>query len=196
MQYRVAEIKETADELAARLEHKNFYAEKIAGLKPESRRLREILAVRCLLKEMTGEEQEVSYDEEGKPSLVNTETARFISISHTEGYAAVILSEKPVGIDIERRGKKVEKVISRFMQDSEIVLANNSALFSHLIWSAKEAAYKVLGKEYFDLQNLTLVNEIDFEKEIITMIVKGFDMPLAIHFKYTEDYVICYLTLD
>ena len=97
----------------------------------------------------------------------------------------------------------MEKVVSKFMQDAEIALVESLQnasddkeqarfLCLHLIWSAKEAAFKVLGQEYYDLQNLTCVREIDFINKVMKMEVNG-QNPLAIHFDYTEDYVLCYL---
>ena len=37
----------------------------------------------------------------------------------TTDYAAVIASEHPVGIDIERRGKRVARVVSHFLKPDE-----------------------------------------------------------------------------
>lgn len=194
MQYRIARIDKTAEEYEALLVHKEYYAEKVANLKPESRRRLEVLAVRCLLKDMMGDEQKIVYNENGAPSF--SSGTQYLSISHTDGFVAAVIGEKPVGIDIERRGRRVEKVVSKFMQDSEIALAEtiDKLLAMHLIWSAKEAAFKVLGQDYYDLQNLTCVTKIDFENKIMNMNVSGKD-PLTIHFDYTEEFVLCYLIL-
>lgn len=204
MQYRVAHIDKTADEYEASLENKDYYADKVADLKPESRRRLEVLAVRCLLKDMMGEEQQIAYNQYGAPSFVKPSSQTpYLSISHTDGFVAAIVGGKPVGIDVERRGRRVEKVVSKFMQDAEIALVESLQnasddkeqarfLCLHLIWSAKEAAFKVLGQEYYDLQNLTCVKEIDFINKVMKMEVNG-QNPLTVHFDYTEDFVLCYL---
>ena len=197
MLHKVSAIDRTADEYEWQLEHKEYYASKVANLKPESRRRLEILAVRCLLKDMMGEEQEVVYDEFGAPSL--SDSNLFLSISHTDGYVAAIIGDQPVGIDIERRGKRVERVRSKFLQASEEALLNSESdpmLSMHLIWSAKEAVFKFLGQKYYDLQNLTCITRIDFEERFMTMDVEGRNKPLTIHFEYTDEYVLCYSISD
>lgn len=193
--YIIWKIDETEDELRNSLSHPEYFAAKIANLKPGSRRLLEILAVRRALKELFyGEEQEVFYDEHGCPSLAPGKPC--ISISHTHGYAAVITSDVPVGIDIERIGNRVERVVSHFLKPEETVTL---ALYSeqvpalHLAWSAKEAAFKILGQKYFDLQKLTTVTSIDVTHKTLTLTVEGHDKPLIVHYDYTEDYVLAYV---
>lgn len=197
MQYKVAAITQTADELEAQLQHPELYATKVANLKPESRRRLEVLAVRCLLKQMTGEEQAILYDDHGAPSLASGDS--YISISHTDGYVAAIIGQNPVGIDIERRGRRVERVRSKFLQEAEEALVAQTpdpVLTMHLIWSAKEAVFKFLGPDYYDLQRLTQVTSIDFAQSQMSMEVKGFDHPLTISFEYTNDYVLCHSSIQ
>ena len=197
MQYKVAAITQTADQLEAQLQHRDLYAAKVANLKPESRRRLEVLAVRCLLKEMMGEEQAVVYDEHGAPSLASG--SDYISISHTDGYVAAIIGQNPVGIDVERRGRRVERVRSKFLQPAEETLVAHTPdpqLSMHLIWSAKEAVFKFLGPDYYDLQNLTQITSIDFSQSQMSMQVKGLDHPLIICFEYTKDYVLCHSSIQ
>lgn len=193
--YIVWKITETETELLTSLEHPEYFAEKVASLKPGSRRLLEVLAVRRALKELFyGEEQRVLYDEHGKPSLPAGKP--YISISHTQDYAAVISSEVPVGIDIERIGNRVEKVVSHFLKEQELVTL---ALYAekvpslHLAWSAKEAAFKILGPDYYDLQHLTSVISIDAVNKVLLLAVEGREKPLSIHFDFNEAYVLAWV---
>ncbi len=197
MLVKVSRIDKTAEEYEAQLEYKEYYAAKVANLRPDSRRRLEILATRCLLKEMLDGEQIVSYDEYGAPSL--TGSGQYVSISHTDGYVAVIIAGKPVGIDIERRGRRVERVRSKFMQPAEDQLVGatpDPVLSMHLIWSAKETVFKYLGQQYYDLQRLTCVTNIDFDRHLITMKAVGLSNPLIINFETTENYVLCYSILS
>lgn len=190
-------IDQTVAQYEAMLEHKDYYAGKIANLKPESRRMIEVLAVRCLIKELLGEEKKLVYDQYGAPRFADD--SRQLSISHTDGYVAVAIDDKPVGIDIERRGRRVERVCSKFLQPSEEALVSGQddpLLAMHLIWSAKEAVFKFLGHNYFDLQNLTCVIDFDFNQKIMLMEVERMKKIQTIHFDYNEDYVLCYSTLD
>ena len=201
--YIVWRINETEEELRASLSRPELFAEKVQNLKPGSRRLLEVLAVRRALKELFyGEEHQVIYDEHGKPSLAVPEDHSdgrklpFISISHTQDYAAVISSETPVGIDIERIGTRVQKVVSHFLKEEELVtlsLYTEKVPALHLAWSAKEAAFKILGQAFYDLQHLTTVTHIDTEKKTILLTVKGRPQPLIVHYDYTEDYVLAWV---
>lgn len=196
--YIIWNINETEEELRASLSHPEYFAEKIANLKPGSRRLLEVLAVRRALKELFyGEEQEVVYDEHGKPSLKAGKP--YISISHTHGYAAVISSDVPVGIDIERIGNRVEKVISHFLKQEELVtlaLYSDAVPALHLAWSAKEAAFKILGQEYYDLQHLTTISHINVAQKTMSLNVEGRPQSLIVHYDYTEDYVLAWVQDD
>lgn len=203
MDYIVWKITETEEELRASLEHPEYFAQKVQNLKPGSRRLLEVLAVRRALKELFyGQEQHVGYSDEGKPFLLPLDseqktTVQQISISHTNGYAAVIVDDGPVGIDIEQRGARVQKVTSHFLRHEELAVLALSAdldLALHLAWSAKETAFKVLGRDYYDLQRLTTVTRIDWTKKLLLLAVSGRKEPMLISFDYTEDYVLTYLT--
>ncbi len=193
--YIIWNITETEDELRQSLTHPEYFAEKIANLKPGSRRLLEVLAVRRALKELFyGEEQEVVYDEHGKPSLKAGKP--YISISHTQGYAAVISSDVPVGIDIERIGNRVEKVVSHFLKQEELVtlaLYSDTVPALHLAWSAKEAVFKILGQEYYDLQHLTTVSHFNVAQKTLLLNVDGRQTPLIVHYDYTEEYVVAWV---
>lgn len=115
-------------------------------------RRREWLSVRALLRELAGGDCEILYQPSGKPYLSDAST--FISISHTRGYVAVILGQKPVGIDIEQYGPRVHKVASRFMRADESAMPfegdDTWSLLLH--WSAKETMFKCLDSEAVDFQ--------------------------------------------
>lgn len=218
--YIVWHITESEQELLDSLTHHEYFAQKVANLKTGSRRKLEVLAVRRALKELFyGKEQVVVYDEHGRPSLAasietepqipaskkeaepqDPEPLPYISISHTADYAAVITSDNPVGIDIERRGNRVGRVVRHFLKPEEVarltLLAGKDEalmqLLLHLSWSAKEAAYKVLGHEYYDLQRLTSVTMVSMPLRQITLEVQGQEQPMVLHFDYTDDYVLTF----
>ena len=204
--YIIWHMEESEEELRSQLSHPEYYADQVAKLKPGSKRLKEVLAVRCALKVLFyGEEQQVCYDASGAPSLPN---GPFLSISHTADYAAVCVSPDPVGIDIERIGTRVQRVVSQFLKEEELVLlqmvsnvTDSSVLplpdvepFSlalHLAWSAKEAIYKVLGHDYFDLKQLVSVVYIDWHHQSLWLLVEGKPTPWRVKFICHPDYVFC-----
>lgn len=201
--YIIWRIDESEAELLSSFRHPEYFAEKIAPLKSGSRRILEVLAVRRALCELCyGEEQQVLYDAEGRPFLSSPfvapsgEVFPHIAISHTDRYAAVALSPVPVGIDIERRGNRVERVVSHFLKPSEVavlLLSSDYTLALHLAWSAKEAAFKILGREYYDLQHLTSVVQIDMASSLLLLQVEGRDLPLSVHFTVHDDYVFTWV---
>jgi len=205
LDYIIWHIDESEDELLASLKHPEYFADKIANLKSGSRRKLEVLAVRRALKELCyGDEQQICYDAEGRPSLCTPFTSpegemfTHIGISHTDAYAAVALSPLPVGIDIERRGRRVQRVVSHFLKPEEVsllLLTNDYNLALHMAWSAKEAAYKILGKAYYDLQNLTTVTFVDLNPLQAQIILKaeGRNKPLTVHFSLHEEYVFAWV---
>lgn len=134
----VWEITERTDELLSLLENIDF----TRGLSSE-KRLSELTAVRVLLKTLAKEEKIIQYTAEGKPYL--SDNSYNISISHTKGYAAVILSKNDkVGIDIEYISDKVKRVRSRFISDHEYIDDKNEIIHLLLHWSAKESMYKAI----------------------------------------------------
>jgi len=201
--YIVWRMDETEEALCAQLEHPEFFAEKIEPLKPGSRRRHEVLAVRCAMKVLfEGTELPVLYTADGAPYLPeNTFQGKpcFISISHTQGFAMAIRSEVPVGADIERRGDRVQRVVSHFLRPEELTtlqLAGGDVQVAlHLAWSAKEAAFKVLGKAYYDLQQLTTVLFIDWDTQLLCLAVQGRKKPLQIHFDVHPEYVLTWVQL-
>lgn len=114
--------------------------------KSNARRM-EYICERALLKDMmNGKIVKIFHNEDGKPILNN---GLNISISHTRGYIAIILSEtKNVGIDIEYVSDRVEKIASRFMREDE----SADDIMSLLVhWCAKETLYKLFHQNILTL---------------------------------------------
>ena len=113
----VWKIEESSEELLSMLEQTSEYLPFLQQIKTEKRR-QEWLASRVLLKELAGEELLIAYHDDGAPYLLDSSLS--LSISHTNGYAAVLLQEQgAVGIDIEYRSDRVLKIRSRFMSPEE-----------------------------------------------------------------------------
>ncbi len=205
------QIAETASELKAQLQLPDMYADRIARLPEDSRRMREILAVRCLLKAMTGEEQRVLYDKDGKPLVpqqmesVRYENGKeihyvwsYLSISHTDGWAAVILSDHPVGIDIERLGRQVQHVTSHFLKAPEMEFLQDDVEL-HIAWCVKESLFKILGRDYYDLRRRTSVRKICYARRngnnrqgTVEVAVEEQGLK-TLYFKTNDNFVLTYI---
>lgn len=94
-------------------------------------------------------------DADGKPMATS------ISISHTDSYVAIMDCSEPCGVDIELMDRRVEHLSLRFACEGELAVCRtifpaNPAL---MVWCAKEALYKVLGREGVDFRrDLSLVS--------------------------------------
>lgn len=143
---------ETLEELLSILPHREKYEESLKRFTASHRRL-EWLAVRVLLYRLLGEERKICYYPSGKPFF--EDHSGFISISHTRGYVAVILSkESEVGIDIEQYGHRVEKVAHKFMREDEKISSylNEDVWGLLLHWSAKEVMFKCMNESEVDFR--------------------------------------------
>lgn len=114
----------------------------------EGRLSSERRCVRILLGALLGTGGELPYAHrtDGSPFLPAYPDLH-VSVSHTEGWALVAVSDRAVGVDIERWGEQAERVARRFLHPEEENWARSSPearTALHLLWSGKEAAYKLV----------------------------------------------------
>ena len=109
---------------------------------------RGFLSIRHLLAAFGYVDNDLVYDQHGKPHLKD---GKHISITHSYHFSAVIISDSnPVGIDIEKQRDKIVKIARKFTPIQEYrTIANHDALVSKLtiVWGAKESLYKIYGKK-------------------------------------------------
>ena len=117
-------------------------------------------ASRLLLAEMLGDMPEVTKDEHGKPMLLNHPFE--LSISHTEGYAAVLLGTGRLGVDVQHYKPNVLKVRDRFLDENEQELAQDIETTT-LFWAAKEAIYKYNALPGLDFRTPITIHSIETE---------------------------------
>ncbi|MDR3261328.1 MAG: 4'-phosphopantetheinyl transferase superfamily protein [Tannerella sp.] len=158
-------IEEHWADLLARSEQPENYLPFLGNSKSDGRKA-EWLAVRLLLKELTGIETGIAYHANGYPFL--PDMPFHISISHTKGYAAVLLhADHPAGIDIEYRSERIQRLKSRFLDESEQrLLGENPGTTELLIcWSAKETAFKMTKQKTADWQKDFHILACDFASD-------------------------------
>lgn len=98
--------------------------------------------------------ENVSYLPNGKPVAENC----FVSISHSNGKCAVCVSDREVGIDIEKiTDRDFEKTVKRTFgeKEKEYYLKNKSARVFYEIWTRKEAYSKISGDGIKDIMKGT-----------------------------------------
>lgn len=126
----------------------------VNGSGSEKRR-RELLAVRSLMHRMGISDSDLYYDRD-KPLL---HSERHISISHSGMMACVALSpDEPVGIDIQEIKPRLSTVMKWLLRSKKTEREEDLGLTrSGLLWTAKEAMYKLGGGKDAYMRDLEVV---------------------------------------
>ena len=135
----------------------------VEGITAKSRRA-ERLAWRRLLREVAGEWCDITYTEQGAPCITNSQY-KHISVSHCADCVALLLSDKPCGVDIERTERNFERVASKYISEAERErLKVDSPLKMAAIWCAKEALYKMANRAGVDFLRDMEILWLDIEE--------------------------------
>ena len=156
-------ISEPLDALKASLNLKKESLERVNAMKSELHQ-RGFLCVRKLLNSFGYTDQDLFYDNSGKPQLKD---GYFISITHSYNYAAVVVSSCPVGVDIEKQRHKILNIASRFIDYESHYLNENSDKYIQKltwIWCIKESLYKLYSKSGISFKKNFLVLPFESEK--------------------------------
>ena len=131
------------------------YSIKLLNQKKSEIQKKQFLAIRNIFKLLFIEDNEVKYDKVGRPIFSQN---KILSISHSGNYAAVIISDQSVGIDIEKINGKAYKIKQKFLHielNYPQELNNQTSL---VYWNIKESIYKAVG-----------ITGIDFKKNILAL---------------------------
>lgn len=154
-------------------------------------RILERLAVAALVTEMTGiARPSITHHPNGAPLL----DGYHIGISHTRGYAAVVLSRDcEVAVDIEYRTNRVERIVSKFIRPDEQSESLDRVLLN---WCAKETVYKLLNAEklqYFDMKVVPYELEQEGHFSVENLKESCF---VEVAYRITPDYTLTYSCLS
>ncbi|PZD78946.1 4'-phosphopantetheinyl transferase superfamily protein [Mesonia sp. K7] len=150
-------IEESYEALSKNVELTSYCADRVNNMKSDLHR-RGFMSIRHLLAEAGYGDGDLSYDDSGKPHLSD---GKFISITHSFTFSGIIVSDKPVGIDIEKQRDKILKIAHKFTPIEEYkTLANEDAVKRKLtiVWCAKESIYK-----YVNIPGLLFLHHINVE---------------------------------
>ena len=130
-----------------------------------SARKSEWIATRLLLYDLLNEVVPIDYDENGKPIINNKDQC--ISISHTKGMVAIIITKNMAGIDIEMLSDRVVRIESKFMSgiESNQIPAKDKANCLLTYWSGKETLYKIHGGRGLDFRKNIYISPFKLEKK-------------------------------
>ena len=149
----VWEIKETIDFLKSGLNFSDF-SKKTLLKKKSAIHQKQFLAVRNILKLLSIHEIDLSYNVNGKPSI----KSGYISISHSNEFVTVLVSDQKVGVDIESNSNKCFRVKQKFIGTENEFPIRIERKIAQVIWNMKESLFKMMD-----------FKEIDFKENIIVI---------------------------
>lgn len=145
-------VEEPMDWFTARL--RLFPAENEELSRVHAARALDFVSTRYLLHLLSGAEERIPClkDTFGQPYL--EDSTQRVSISHSKGLSAILLSSLPGGIDIQRWDSRMHRLGDRFACEDEMRNLDpdrpDEAL--HVIWGAKEAIFKAYYKGGLDFR--------------------------------------------
>jgi 4'-phosphopantetheinyl transferase len=150
----VWEITESFEELYNSVVLNSQNQIRLLGMKSQMHQ-RAFLSVRKLLQEACYSDLDLYYDSSGKPNLYDQ---KYISITHSHQFAAIIISDQPVGIDIELQREKIIRIADKFIIDKKLddLKRLHSKDFIEILtvnWGAKEAIFKIQNQKGISFKN-------------------------------------------
>ena len=188
-------ITEDFDTLFSQVQLKPSALERLQSMKSESHQ-KGFLAVRMLLQHNDYNDFDLYYDASGKPhikpqgcSIKDVE----ISISHSNDFSAIVISQQKVGLDIEQLKDKTLKIASRFMDVSHLegLTDEKKIKKATVIWGIKESIFKIKNEVGISFLYHIFEDNFTFEDKTATVTLKfnNKEEKFKIQFDTVEDYI-------
>ena len=134
-------ITEDFKTLFRQVQLKDVSLARLEKMKSESHQ-KGFLAVRMLLQHIGHSDLDLYYDAFGKPHL-NGE--KYISISHSSEFSAIVISDNKIGIDLEKLKDKTLKIAPRYMNISHLdeLSEEDKIVKATIVWGIKETIFKI-----------------------------------------------------
>ena len=84
---------------------------------------------------------QIEHGRGGKPRVRNHPEV-YVSLTHSYPYAAAVISDRPCGIDLERRDRELEAVARRYFTQDEKAYSGGDRARTTDIWCRKECCIK------------------------------------------------------
>lgn len=157
-------------------------------------RRQERLMWRRMLREAFSLSVKVEYTPSGKPQIKDF-PYKHISVSHCRGVVAVVVSQRPCGVDVERKDRNFERVSERYVTQREWALCQEAGISRAqalaMMWCAKECMYKVAGRSGVDFCRDVIIEAMDPGREALTGRVDGGN-PIEMKIIDAGDYLVVY----
>jgi len=134
-------ITEDFNTLFRQVQLKDVSLARLEKMKSESHQ-KGFLAVRMLLQHVGHSDLDLYYDAFGKPHL---KSEKHISISHSHEFSAIVISDKKIGIDLEKLKDKTLKIAPRYMDISHLeeLSEEEKIVKATIVWGIKETIFKI-----------------------------------------------------
>ena len=186
------EISETINELKTKVLLSENSLKLLNQRKSEVQK-KQFLAIRNILSELSIDDSDMTYEESGRPYIMGGQN---ISLSHSGTFAAAILSDSVVGIDIEKMNDRILKIKDKFLE-TELNYPEKLEVATALIyWNIKESIFKAVSKKGVDFKKNILVLPLNVKNNttkswfIDNDEIYSFETHFKISKKYTLAFVI------
>jgi len=190
-------------------EEESFFLDRLSLYPAEQAELDQIrghrriewLAGRYLLHHLSGRKRRGAFikDQYGKPHL---EGSFFdISISHSRKIAAVIAAPYLVGIDIQKRVPKIERIAHKYMRPEESASLQEDTRIDHLhvYWGAKECLFKGYGRKEVDFKQHLHVTPFQYQGnggKTEGIVFKEITLHFSLFYEMHDEYMLVYALED
>lgn len=155
---------------------------------------RGFLSIRHLLRAAGYTDQNLYYSDEGKPHL---DDDKYISITHSYEFTAIIVSEQPVGIDIEKLREKIQRIAPKFIGYEEEFVSKTVEKIKPLtvIWGAKESMYKLYGTKGLGFKANCYVEpfKLELEHTMARLVYENDNLKFDVYFNQLENFMMAYI---
>jgi 4'-phosphopantetheinyl transferase len=190
----VWKITETYEDLFGEVQLNEKSLQRLNNMKSELHQ-RGFLSVRKLLQEAGYNDYDLHYDESGKPHLKDD---KFISITHSFHFSAIIISDQKAGIDIEMQREKIIRIADKFV-DYEFHFLKPEKIQEYIrkltvIWGVKESIFKICNEKGISFKDHIQVNpfEIDENKTTAILEMDNIKQQFSIYFEEIENFTLVY----
>jgi len=188
-------ITEDFDVLFKEVRLKDSSLKRLEDMKSQSHQ-KGFLAVRMLLQHLDYTDFDLYYDEFGKPHIKpqgSSVKEVEISISHSNDFSAVVISEQKVGLDLEQLKEKTLKIAPRFMDVSHLENLSEEGKIKKatVVWGIKECVFKIKNEKGISFPNHIFEDDFNFEDKKATAVLKfnNKEENFEVQFDSIEDYI-------
>lgn len=185
----VWKITETFDELFTSVALKDVSLARVEGMKAEGHQ-KGFLSVRRLLMEAGYSDFDLYYDEFGKPHLND---GKHISISHSNDFSVIVLSDVNIGADLEILKDKTLILAPRYMDVSHLenLDPTDELIKATVVWGIKESVFKIKNEVGISFKDHIFEDDFNLadKKCGVTLQFEGRSERFDIMFDFIENYV-------